>query len=91
MSGPYFPGQHPSPCGHYYPDVLRLRDEKRDDGTIVRVINCTYCGTFEEELDSHILHRDIVRKLDREGVIVGIKEEDVASTRRKAFKRLREK
>lgn len=27
MPGPYFPGQLPSDCGHYYPDVLRVRDD----------------------------------------------------------------
>jgi hypothetical protein len=36
VPGPYFSGQQPSPCGHYYPDVLRLRDEKRQDGAFVR-------------------------------------------------------
>ena len=40
MAGPYFVGQQPSPCGHYYPEVLRLRDEKRKDGSLVRINRC---------------------------------------------------
>jgi hypothetical protein len=38
MTGPYITGQQPSSCGYYYPDMLRLRDEKREDGTEEEVI-----------------------------------------------------
>jgi hypothetical protein len=41
---PYFEGQNPHPCGHYYPDVMRVKDEKLEDGTVVRVTHCIACG-----------------------------------------------
>ena len=34
----------PPSCGHTYPDVLRLRDEVRADGTFVRITDCRHCG-----------------------------------------------
>ncbi len=55
MPGPYFSGQQPSPCGHYYPDVLRLRDEKRQNGAFVRILDCSYCGRYEVPLDVQTL------------------------------------
>lgn len=47
--GPRFPGQKPCcPAGHYYPDVMRLHDEK-----ILlehwRVLYCRVCGTQRRE------------------------------------------
>jgi hypothetical protein len=39
MSGPYFKGQQPADCGHFFPDVLRLRDERSADGKFVRVVD----------------------------------------------------
>ena len=88
MPGPYFPGQQPSPCGHYYPDVLRLRDEKRSDGTFVRIIDCTYCGRYERQLDPRTLSRELVRKLNRKGFDGRIKEEELSEVRQKGFERL---
>lgn len=44
---PYFEGQHPAQCGHYYPDVLRVRDEKRN-GEFFRVLDCSICKTQYE-------------------------------------------
>jgi hypothetical protein len=88
MPGPYFPGQQPSSCGHYYPDVLRLRDEKRDDGTFVRIVDCSYCGRYESQLDPRDLTRELVRKLNRKGFDVGTREEEIAEVRKKALERL---
>jgi len=65
MAGPYFPGQQPSPCGHYYPDVLRIRDEKRPDGTFVRITDCFFCGRIESTLDVRELDRALARKLNK--------------------------
>lgn len=88
MPGPYFPGQRSSSCGHYYPDVLRLRDEKRSDGTFVRIIDCTYCGRYERQLDPRTLSREIMRKLNNEGHDMGAREEDIAKIRMKELARL---
>ena len=44
--GPYWPEQTPSLCGHYYPDVLRLRDKRISRvGLIyfIRVLDCAIC------------------------------------------------
>ena len=88
MPGPYFPGQQPSSCGHYYPDVLRLRDEKRDDGTLVRIMDCSYCGRYELQLDPQGLAEELVRELNRKGVDVGTREEEISEVRKKALGRL---
>ena len=88
MSGPYFPGQKPSSCGHYYPDVLRLRDEKKKDGTFVRIMDCSYCGRYELPLDARTLDKELVRKLNRKGFAVGIKEGELSQVRKRALDRL---
>ena len=88
MPGPYFSGQQPSSCGHYYPDVLRLRDEKRSDGTFVRIIDCTYCGRYERQLDPRTLPRELVRKLNKKGLDVGTREEEISKIRKKELERL---
>lgn len=43
-TGPYFPGQQPGPCGHYHPDVVRIKDVWMDGDTLVRVCDCVHCG-----------------------------------------------
>ena len=48
MSGTYLEGQVPAKCGHYYPDVLRVRDENLQDGRFVRILDCEYCGRLEK-------------------------------------------
>lgn len=88
MPGPYFPGQHPASCGHYHPDVLRLRDEKRDDGTFVRIIDCVYCGRYERRLDPRTMEPAIVRRLNKTGVDVGVREEDIPEVRKREMKRV---
>ena len=88
MPGPYFPGQQPSSCGHYYPDVLRLRDEKRDDGTLVRIMDCTYCDRYELQLDPRELARELVRELNRKGFDVGTREEEISEVRKRELERL---
>ncbi len=91
MSGPYFKGQQPSQCGHYYPDVLRLRDEKREDGTFVRITDCSHCGRHEFQLDVQALDKALVRKLNKKGVVVGTKEEELSEVREKELERLSSK
>ena len=41
MPGPYFKGQKQTPCGCYYPDVTRIKDDK-DKGT--RTVLCINHG-----------------------------------------------
>jgi len=86
MTGPYFTGQQPSSCGHYYPDVLRLRDEKRADGTLVRIVDCKYCGKYQFPLDPSALDEELVRELHQKGFVVGTREEEVEKVRKKALK-----
>jgi hypothetical protein len=88
MTGPYFTGQQPSLCGHYYPDVLRLRDEKKEDGTFVRIIDCRYCGRDEFQLDPGALDKELVRKLNKKGLDAGVREEEISEVRKKALERL---
>jgi hypothetical protein len=87
LSGPYFSGQLPSSCGHYYPDVLRLRDEKRPDGTFVRIIDCSCCGRYELPLDVQTLDKAFVRKLNKKGFDVGTREDELAEVRQKELEK----
>ena len=87
MTGPYFAGQQSSSCGHYYPDVLRLRDEKRADGTLVRIIDCRYCGRKEVPLDPGTLDAALVRELNTTGWARGVREEEIADVRKQALER----
>jgi hypothetical protein len=82
MPGPYFSGQQPSACGHYYPDVLRLRDERRPDGTFVRILDCSYCGQYALPLDVKTLDKALVRKLAKHGGEVAIREEELPEVRK---------
>jgi hypothetical protein len=68
--------------------VLRLRDEKRSDGTLVRIIDCTYCGRYELQLDPRTLSRELVRKLNKKGLDVGIREEELSEIRKRELERL---
>jgi len=88
MPGPYFPGQQPATCGHYYPDVLRLRDERRPDGTFVRVIDCSYCGRYELPLDERHLDKELVRRLRKEGRDVAISDDEIAKVRKDNLEKL---
>lgn len=89
MPGPYFPGQLPSDCGHYYPDVLRARDEKRAKGKFVRIIDCVYCGRLERKLNRRSLAPELVRQLERNGVALGVEGQDLAKVRKREIARLK--
>lgn len=43
--GPYFKGQTPAHCGHYYPDVVLLGD-KIARAERIRVLHCVFCGGY---------------------------------------------
>lgn len=43
IGGPYFKGQEPCHCGHYYPDVLRTKDMLGQNDTVVREFDCCIC------------------------------------------------
>lgn len=47
MKPPFWLGQEPSPCGHYFPEVIRLRDAQKSDGCS-RVFDCLHCGEYQE-------------------------------------------
>ncbi len=88
MPGPYFPGQQPSSCGHYYPDVLRLRDEKRPGGKFIRILDCQFCGRLELELDPRTLAREVLSEFDPQGIAPGIREDQIDQVRQREFARL---
>lgn len=89
MSGPYFEGQVPSRCGHYHPDVLRLRDEKKNDGTYVRIVHCTHCGLLEYPLNIQHLEKNLARKLKKDGILEGIKEDEVDEVRKQLLAKMK--
>jgi hypothetical protein len=89
LPGPYSPGQRVFSCGHFYPDVLRLRDEKRPDGSYVRIVDCTVCGRLEYPLDPATLSPELVQTLDRDGFLGRSEDEDLTNVRRGAMKQMR--
>ena len=54
---PYFKGQEPAQCGHFYPDVLRKEDTCKD-GNWVRVFNCVFCGDYDVPIPESQTHPD---------------------------------
>jgi hypothetical protein len=81
----------PPSCGHTYPDVLRLRDEVRADGTFVRLTDCRYCGRAEIVFPASILAEDLRRELEATGSLPGIAEEEIAVVRQREERRLRKR
>jgi hypothetical protein len=73
----------PPSCGHTYPDVLRLRDEVRADGTCVRLTDCRYCGRAEIPFPVRILAEELRRDLEATGSLPGIGEEEIAVVRQR--------
>src|SRR5919198_660939 len=63
----------PPSCGHGYPDVLRLRDEVRADGTFVRMTDCRHCGRAEIPFPASILAEELRRDLEATGSLPGIR------------------
>lgn len=62
--GPYFKGQQASPCGHYYPDVVRIKDWTR--GRISRrLLNCICCGGYLVPIEGYAVSPD---KMNRDGL-----------------------
>ncbi len=47
MAGPYFKNQLPAPCGCYYPDVTRIRD---DQDKHERILFCIKHGVYSVPL-----------------------------------------
>jgi hypothetical protein len=81
----------PPSCGHTYPDVLRLRDEVRADGTFVRLTDCRYCGRAELAFPASILAEELRRELEATGSLPGIAEEEIAVVRQREARRLRKR
>ena len=48
--GPYFKGQIPEQCGHYYPDVILLGEillaEGKKGKEKLRILHCVFCGKY---------------------------------------------
>ncbi len=82
-NGPYFIGQEPDECGHYYPDILSIGNIKRGDD-IIRIIDCKYCGRTERKLDLSIYD---LKNLEKN---IGklLSEEDIIEIRKRELERL---
>jgi hypothetical protein len=78
----------PPSCGHRYPDVLRLRDEVRADGTFVRMTDCRHCGRAEIPFPASILAEELRRDLEATGSLPGIREEEIEVVRQREERRL---
>src|SRR6266568_8865012 len=78
----------PPSCGHGYPEVLRLRDEVRADGTFVRMTDCRHCGRAEIPFPASILAEDLRRDLEATGSLPGIAEDEIEVVRQRAERRL---
>jgi hypothetical protein len=81
----------PPSCGHTYPDVLRLRDEVRADGTFVRLTDCRYCGQAEIPFPATILAEEFRRELEETGYSLGIAEDEIEVVRQREERRLRQR
>ena len=78
----------PPSCGHGYPEVLRLRDEVRADGTFVRLTDCRHCGRAEIPFPASILAEELRRELEATGSLAGIAEDEIEAVRQRAERRL---
>jgi len=78
----------PPSCGHRYPDVLRLRDEVRADGTFVRMTDCRHCGRAEIPFPASILAEELRLELEATGALAGIAEDELEVVRQRAEQRL---
>ncbi|SRR5438132_7271615 len=78
----------PPSCGHIYPDVLRLRDEVRANGTFVRLTDCCYCGRAEIAFPASILAEELRRELEATGSLAGIDEHEIEAVRQREARRL---
>jgi len=84
----------PPSCGHGYPDVLRLRDEVRADGTFVRMTDCRHCGRAEIPFPASILAEipfpasilaeELRLELEATGSLAGIAEDEIEAVRQRA-------
>ena len=79
----------PPSCGHSYPEVLRLRDEVRADGTFVRMTDCRYCGRAQIPFPAHILAEELRLELEATGSLAGIAEDEIEAVRQRAERRLK--
>lgn len=78
----------PPSCGHGYPDVLRLRDEVRADGTFVRITDCRHCGRAEIPFPASLLAEELRLELEATGSSGGIAEEEMEAVRQHTERRL---
>jgi hypothetical protein len=79
----------PPSCGHTYPDVLRLRDEVRADGTCVRITDCRHCGRAEIAFPASTLAEALRVELATTGVLAGICEDEIEAVRQRIERRQR--
>jgi hypothetical protein len=81
---PYVKGQKAELCGHFLPDAMHLRDERRDDG-FVSVYHCANCGRYDVPLDVEAMSPEFSEPLLRDGKVVYVEEKDLKDTREKVL------
>ena len=73
---PYFAGQKPSECGHYFPDVLRIRDEIIGESA-ERTLHCAFCGEYRIPIKPSMTSKE------------SLPEKDIPETRKREFEKIR--
>ncbi len=74
--GPYYENQKSAPCGHYYPNVMRVKDIIRE-GSAVRILDCEICHKqYEMEISPESFNEESIHEVDlptlRESALVRI-------------------
>jgi hypothetical protein len=80
---PYFKGQQPSECGHFFPDVFLLKAIKKKRYVIL-IIKCLICGkTTRQKKEFYEVGKDFLQEKN-----IYNKMRDVETWRRKEIKRM---
>lgn len=90
LNGPYFKGQSPSECGHFYPDVLAEADLKTPIGEYMRILNCRYCGRSEMPINPAYWSPTLIRDLDHCGSVVNFDTTELPKIRDQKLQELLE-
>jgi len=86
VTGPYFLGQKPASCGHYYPDVLLVQDSLIEN-KVKREIFCFKCNfTYQEEIPKSGADKSLLSKLVNDEKIVYGTIQELAKFREEKLK-----
>jgi len=86
VTGPYLIGQKPYSCGHYYPDVLLVKDSLQGN-KVNRDIFCFKCNlTYPEEIPIESVNKSLLSKLANDEKIVYGTIQELAKFREEKLK-----